>query len=114
MYSDLKLIGLECKPYLTYFLGGEGIAPSAEKLIQWKGNRGTLKYFFSNLYQEGAHIWNAVANSFQVIRNNKFISFRSSESFSNYSKKKAQEDAGQDMVAKIDKCIQEAKNATIK
>lgn len=114
VYSDLKLIGLECKPYLTYFLGGEGIAPSAEKLIQWKGNRGTLKYFFSNLYQEGAHIWNAVANSFQVIRNNKFISFRSSESFSNYSKKKAQEDAGQDMVAKIDKCIQEAKNATIK
>ena len=73
-----------------------------------------LKYFFSNLYQEGTHIWNAFANSFQVIRNNKFISFRSSESFSNYSKKKAQEDAGQDMVAKIDKCIQEAKNATIK
>lgn len=112
--SELKLISEDFKPYLTYFLGGKGIAPSAEKLIQWKGNRGTLKYFFSSLYQKGDQIWNAVANSFQVISKKKFRSLTSSVSFSNYSKEKAQEDAGQDMVAKIDKCIQKAKNATTK
>lgn len=112
--SELKLIEADFKPYLTYFLGGEGSAPSPEHLIQWKGNRGTLKYFFSSLYKKGAQIWNAVTNSFQVISKKKFRSLTSSVSFSNYSKEKAQEDAGQDMVAKIDKCIQEAKNATIK
>ncbi len=114
VHSELKLIEAEFKPYLAYFLGGRGVTPSAENLIQWKGNRGTLKYFFSSLYKKGAHIWNAVANSFQVQSNGKIISLTGSESFSNYWGKKVEEDIGQDMAAKIDKCIQEAKNATLK
>ena len=114
VHSRLKLIKPEFKPYLTYFLGGEGSAPTAEKLIQWEGNRGTLKYFLSTLYQKGTHIWKTVTNSFQVISKNEFISLTSNESLSSYSKKKAEVDAGQDMITKIDECIKEAKNASIK
>lgn len=109
VYSNLKLIEAEHKPYLIYFLGGDGVTPSREKPIQWKGNRGTLKYFLSCLYKKGDRIWYPVADCFQVKSGNKFVSLTGNRSFSNYSREKVSRDAGQDMMTKIDECIAKAK-----
>lgn len=114
VHSKLKLIEPEFKLYLTYFLGGDGTAPSAERLIQWKGNRGTLKCFLSSLYPPHSHIWQSVVDSFKVTSKGKFIPLTKSESLSNYSEKTAKQDAGEEIVAKIGECIKEAKNAIIK
>lgn len=121
LLADLKLISVDDKIKLSYFLGSKKLSiPQKKYLIVWHGTYYSLKYFIDRYYKSRGirvanNTWKKVCNTFIVVdKKVEAGSLSNSKSYSNLPIKKCKEQMGEDLVKFIDECIDKALNATIR